>query len=222
MAQQQFQSSSLALFGSNAEERVNKAITHLQNGKGILLVDDEDRENEGDLIFSAAGMTTQDMALMIRSCSGIACLCITQAKADSLELPPMVAENTSRYQTPFTVSIDAKEGIATGVSAGDRIKTIQALCNPNAKATDLVKPGHMFPLIARENGVLERNGHTDGSVDLMCLAGLAPEAVLCELMNEDCTMARLPEVILFAQKHGLTVLSIEDIIYYRKYVADYK
>ncbi|MES2655761.1 MAG: 3,4-dihydroxy-2-butanone-4-phosphate synthase [Bacteroidota bacterium] len=222
MEQQQYKSSSLSLFGNTPQERVNNAITHLQNGKGILLVDDEDRENEGDLIFSAASMTTKDMALMIRACSGIVCLCITQAKANSLHLPAMVVENTSKYQTPFTVSIDAKEGITTGVSAQDRITTIQALCNEHAKAADLVKPGHMFPLIARENGVLERNGHTDGSVDLMRLAKLAPEAVLCELMNEDGTMARLPEVILFAQKQGLVVLSIEDIIYYRKYVADYK
>lgn len=219
---QQLQNSSLSVFGCNAQERVSNAIAHLQNGKGILLVDDEDRENEGDLIFSAASMTTNDMAMMIRACSGIVCLCITQAKANSLHLSAMVAENTSKYQTPFTVSIDAREGITTGVSAQDRITTIQALCNPNARANDLVRPGHMFPLIARENGVLERNGHTDGSIDLMRLAGLAPEAVLCELMNDDGTMARLPEVISFAQKHGLVVLSIEDIIYYRKYVADYK
>ncbi|MFH6995464.1 3,4-dihydroxy-2-butanone-4-phosphate synthase [Flavobacterium sp. FlaQc-48] len=211
----------LEKFGLTSVNRVEKALQHLQNGKGILLIDDEDRENEGDLIFSAQHMSVQDMALMIRECSGIVCLCLTNEKADELELPYMVKENTSSFQTPFTITIEAKEGVTTGVSAADRITTIQAACAVNAKPSDLARPGHIFPLRAKNNGVLERNGHTEGSVDLMKLAGLQPEAVLCELMNEDGSMAKLDKIISFAVEHDLVVLSIEDIVYYRKFVRDY-
>lgn len=210
----------LSLFGTDSKTRVETAIEQLQQGKGIVLMDNEDRENEGDLIFAAQNLTVENMALMIRNCSGIVCLCLTNNKADELNLSYMVAENTSLFQTPFTVSIEAKKGITTGVSAADRVTTIQAACKENARPDDLAKPGHIFPLRAHPEGVLGRNGHTEGSIDLMKLANLKPQAVLCELMNEDGTMAKLPETINFAQKYGLTVLSIEDIVYYRKFVCD--
>jgi 3,4-dihydroxy 2-butanone 4-phosphate synthase len=202
-------------FGKDFEIRVTKAVEDINKGKGVLLIDDEDRENEGDLIYSAEKMTSNDMALMIRECSGIVCLCIAKEKAESLKLPYMVPENTSRYQTPFTVSIEAKEGVTTGVSAVDRIKTIKTAIAKDCNPDDLARPGHVFPLIANSEGVLGRPGHTEGSVDLMKLSNLSPSAVLCELMNEDGTMAKLPQIILFAKKHEMTILSIEDIINYR-------
>lgn len=211
----------LEKFGINSQERVLNALKQLQNGKGILLTDDEDRENEGDLIFAAQFMTVSDMALMIRECSGIVCLCLTNDKADSLHLPYMVKENTSSFQTPFTITIEAKNGVTTGVSATDRITTIKTAIASNAKPEDLARPGHIFPLRAKDNGVLERNGHTEGSVDLMKLAGLQPQAVLCELMNEDGSMAKMDKIVSFATEHNLVVLTIQDIIYYRKFVSDY-
>ncbi|WP_343706858.1 3,4-dihydroxy-2-butanone-4-phosphate synthase [Flavobacterium sp.] len=211
----------LVQFGISSKERVENALEQLRSGKGVLVTDDENRENEGDLIFSAQHINVQDMALMIRECSGIVCLCLTNEKADELELPYMVKENTSSFQTPFTITIEAKNGVTTGVSAKDRITTIKTAIAKNAKPKDLAKPGHIFPLRANDNGVLGRNGHTEGSVDLMKLAGLQPEAVLCELMNEDGSMAKLDKIISFAQERDLAVLSIEDIIYYRKFVRDY-
>ncbi len=213
--------SKLLLFGNDSKKRVENAIIQLQNNKGVIVIDDESRENEGDLIFNAEFMTSDDMAFLIRESSGIVCVCVLEDRAKSLDLPYMVKENTSRYQTPFTISVDSREGITTGVSAKDRIKTIQVICDGNSKPSDLSKPGHIFPLIANPNGVLSRNGHTEGSVDLMRLANLKPIAVLCELMNEDGTMQRLPQILNFAQKHQLEVVSIEDIIYYRKFVSDY-
>ncbi|UWY27444.1 3,4-dihydroxy-2-butanone-4-phosphate synthase [Flavobacterium sp. TR2] len=214
--------SPLAQFGISSKERIENALEQLKSGKGVLVTDDENRENEGDLIFSAQHMNVCDMALMIRECSGIVCLCLTNEKADQLELPYMVKENTSSFQTPFTITIEAKNGVTTGVSAQDRITTIKTAVAANAKSEDLARPGHIFPLRANDHGVLGRNGHTEGSVDLMKLAGLQPEAVLCELMNEDGSMAKLDKIISFAQEHDLVVLSIEDIIYYRKFVRDYK
>lgn len=205
----------IKIFGETYLERVENAIEHIKSGKGILLVDDEDRENEGDIIFSAQLMKEKDMALMIRECSGIVCLCITQAKADSLNLPSMVDVNTSKNKTAFTVSIEAKKGVTTGVSAADRITTIQAAIAYNAAPDDLARPGHVFPLIAKEGGVFTRRGHTEGSVDLMSLAGLAPASVLCELTNENGTMARLPQIIDFAAAHDMTVVTIEDICTYK-------
>lgn len=209
----------LLAFGRNAEERVAKALKALQSGKGILLVDDEDRENEGDLVFSAEKMQISDMAQMIRYCSGVVCLCLTNEKADALQLPYMVEDNSSTFQTPFTISVDAKNGITTGLSAADRIAAVRAACSDNAQPADLVRPGHLYPLRANDDGVLGRKGHTEGSIDLMKLAGLKPEAVLCELMNDDGTMARLPEIVAFANTNGLTALSIDDIIRYRKTVV---
>ncbi|WP_343615982.1 3,4-dihydroxy-2-butanone-4-phosphate synthase [Flavobacterium sp.] len=212
----------LVQFGITSKERVENALEQLKNGKGIILTDDENRENEGDLIFSAQHINVPDMALMIRECSGIVCLCLTNEKASELALPYMVKENTSSFQTPFTITIEARKGVTTGVSAKDRITTIKTAIATNAKPEDLARPGHIFPLRAKDNGVLERNGHTEGSVDLMKFAGLQPEAVLCELMNEDGSMAKLDKIVSFAQQHDLVVLSIEDIIYYRRFVRDYK
>ena len=202
-------------FGIDYKARVEKAISYLQAGKGILLVDDENRENEGDIIYSAEKMTVKDMALMIRECSGIVCLCLTPEKCDSLGLRQMVGENTSKNQTAFTISIEAREGVTTGVSAADRIQTIKTAIAPDTKPEDLSHPGHVFPLQAKKNGVLERRGHTEGSVDLVKLAGLGDTAVLCELTNEDGTMARLPEIMHFARQHEMTVVSVDDICRYR-------
>lgn len=203
-------------FGATYKERVEKAISILQSGKGILLVDDENRENEGDIIYAAEKMTVKDMALMIRECSGIVCLCLTPAKCEQLGLPQMVKQNTSKNQTAFTLSIEAREGVTTGVSAADRIQTIRTAISPNAKPEDLSHPGHVFPLMAKTNGVFERRGHTEGSIDLVKLAGLGDTAVLCELTNEDGTMARMPEIIDFAGKHDMTVVSVDDICRYRQ------
>ncbi|HPD95831.1 MAG: 3,4-dihydroxy-2-butanone-4-phosphate synthase [Bacteroidales bacterium] len=203
-------------FGETCKERVDNAIRSLQQGKGILLVDDENRENEGDIIYSAEKMTEKDMALMIRNCSGIVCLCLTDEKCKSLGLRQMVDNNTSKNQTAFTISIEAKNGVTTGVSAKDRLTTIKTAIAKNASSTDLAHPGHVFPLRAKPNGVYERRGHTEGSVDLMKLSGLSDASVLCELMNEDGTMARLPEIASFAREHNMTVVSVEDIYQYRK------
>ncbi|MCC9044141.1 3,4-dihydroxy-2-butanone-4-phosphate synthase [Myroides sp. M-43] len=207
-------------FGWDSQERVNQALSFIKSGKGVLLLDDQDRENEGDIIFSAHLMSEQDMAMMIRYCSGVICLCLTNDKADELELPYMVTENSSRFQTPFTVTIEAAEGVTTGLSAADRLTTVRAASDKNAKSADLARPGHIFPLRAKNGGVLERNGHTEGAIDLMKLAGLPPQAVLCELMNDDGTMARLPEVVVFAKEHKMTVLSIADLVYYRTFVTE--
>lgn len=203
-------------FGKNSEERIENAISKLQQGFGILLVDDENRENEGDIIYSAEKMTAKDMALMIRECSGIVCLCLTEKKCTSLGLKPMVKNNTSKNQTAFTTSIEAKLGVTTGVSAKDRLTTIKTAISKNATSESLASPGHVFPLIANNDGVYARRGHTEGSVDLMKMSGLGEFAVLCELTNEDGTMSRLPEICKFANKHDMAVVSIEDIYQYRK------
>ncbi len=197
------------------EERIRSAVFSLRSGGGVLLVDDEDRENEGDLIFPAETIDRLQMAMLIRECSGIVCLCITEEKADSLNLPLMVRKNSSRYQTAFTVSIEASRGVTTGVSADDRVKTIHTAVNDSCKPGDLNRPGHVFPLRARRGGVLERRGHTEGTVDLMRLAGLKPAGVLCELTNPDGSMSKMPEIKAFAERHGLPVVTIEDIVSYR-------
>jgi len=204
----------LTQFG-NATERVEKALGALRAGQGILVVDDEDRENAVDLIYSAEHLTTQQMALMIRECSGIVCLCMTDEKIRSLELPPMVEKNSSKNGTAFTISIEAKQGVTTGVSAADRVTTIKTAISDTAKPDDLSHPGHIFPLRAHKDGVLGRRGHTEGTVDLMRLAGLKQAGILCELTNPDGTMARLPEITKFAVRHDMVVLSIEDIVSYR-------
>lgn len=197
-------------FGT-AAERVRRAIEAIRAGNGILAVDDEDRENEGDLIFAAETITSKQMALMIRHCSGIVCLPMEQDLADQLDLPPMVEANTSSMGTNFTVSIEAKAGVTTGVSAQDRVTTIQAAIRDGAKPDDLARPGHIFPLGAHPGGVLARAGHTETAVELARLAGLKPAAVLCELTNDDGTMARLPQVLAFAAAHNMPVVTVEDL-----------
>ncbi|MDO6840532.1 3,4-dihydroxy-2-butanone-4-phosphate synthase [Paraglaciecola chathamensis] len=210
----------LSQFGT-AFQRVEYAINALQSGKGVLLVDDEDRENEGDLIFSTQHITQHQMAMMIRECSGIVCLVIEQSDVERLNLPQMVSVNTSRNKTAYTVSIEAKHGVTTGVSAADRIHTVQTAVNPDSKADDLNTPGHIFPLLANPGGVLSRRGHTEGTLDLIKIAGLNSKGILCELTNKDGTMARLPEICQFAIKHEMVVLSIEDIVKYRTLNMNY-
>jgi 3,4-dihydroxy 2-butanone 4-phosphate synthase len=205
----------LAQFGS-PQERVEKALQALRSAQGVLITDDEDRENEGDLIFAAESLTVGQMAMLIRECSGIVCLCLPETKVKELNLPMMVENNTSRYQTAFTISIEGAKGVATGVSAADRVTTIKAAIADNAKPEDLSHPGHVFPLQARAGGVLERPGHTEATVDLSRMAGLKPYGVLCELTNPDGTMARLPEIAAFAQQQQMVVVSVHDIIEYRK------
>lgn len=195
---------------------VDHALAALRQGRGVLVVDDHDRENEGDLIFAAATLNHSQMALLIRECSGIVCLCLPPEKVAALELPMMVAANSSRYQTAFTVSIEAAQGVTTGVSAADRVATVRAAIAPDARPQDLNRPGHIFPLRAKPGGVLERRGHTEATVDLMRLAGLPPYGVLCELTNADGTMARGPEVAAFGRAHAIPVVSIAQLVAYRQ------
>lgn len=197
------------------KQRVEKALQSLRRGSGVLVTDNEDRENEGDLIFPAHTLTEKQMALLIRECSGIVCLCLTEEKVKSLELPMMVEHNTSQYQTAFTVSIEAASGVTTGVSAEDRVNTVRAATASGAGPDNLNSPGHVFPLKAENGGVLKREGHTEATVDLMKLAGLNPCGVLCELTNPDGTMARLPEVATFSLKHDFPLVTIEDIVNFR-------
>lgn len=203
-----------AQFGTPVE-RVEKALAALRSGNGILVTDDEDRENEGDLIFAAESLTEAQMAMLIRECSGIVCLCLTDEKVQALHLPMMVPDNSSRFQTAFTVSIEAAAGVTTGVSAADRVTTVKAAIADQAVPADLCRPGHIFPLRARPGGVLERGGHTEATVDLMRLAGLQPYGVLCELTNPDGSMARLPEIISFAQSQDMPVVTVGDLVAYR-------
>ena len=214
MNQSQQHTSLLENYGT-PHTRVERALTALRGGGGILLVDDEDRENEGDLVFAAESLTTEQMALLIRECSGIVCLCLTDETLRQLDLPMMVESNTSRHGTAFTVSIDACHGVGTGVSAVDRVTTVRAAIAADARPEDLVRPGHVFPLRAHPGGVLSRRGHTEGAIELMRMAGLNPAGVLCELANPDGSMARLPEICDFAARHDMPVLSIEDLVAYR-------
>lgn len=204
----------LSQFGSPLQ-RIDAALSALRSGQGVLVVDDEDRENEGDLIFAAETMTVEQMALMIRACSGIVCLCLTDERVRQLQLPMMVETNSSHFQTAFTITIEAAVGVTTGVSAHDRLTTIAAAIADCAVPADLHRPGHVFPLRARQGGVLERRGHTEATIDLMRLAGFKPYGVLCELTNDDGSMSRLPDVIRFASKHQMPVISIEDLVAYR-------
>ncbi|MGM3172875.1 3,4-dihydroxy-2-butanone-4-phosphate synthase [Dickeya lacustris] len=205
----------LSEFGTSAE-RVERALDALRQGRGVMVLDDEDRENEGDMIFAAETMTVEQMALTIRHGSGIVCLCITEERRQKLELPMMVENNSSHYQTAFTVTIEAAEGVTTGVSASDRLTTVRAAIADGARPSDLNRPGHVFPLRAQPGGVLVRGGHTEATVDLMRLAGFKPFGVLCELTNDDGSMARAPEVITFAKQHDMPVLTIEDLVAYRQ------
>ena len=194
---------------------VEKALSQIRRGRMVILTDDEDRENEGDLVMAAEKVTSDAINFMATHGRGLICLSLTEERIRQLNLPLMVQENTSPYQTAFTVSIEASRGITTGISAQDRARTVRAAVAPNAKPSDLVRPGHVFPLRARTGGVLVRTGQTEGSVDLARLAGLFPAGVICEVMNPDGTMARRPQLQRFAQKQGLMLLSVADIIRYR-------
>lgn len=196
--------------------RLATALHHLRLGRPVILMDDFDRENEADLIVSAERLTVPVMAQLIRDCSGIVCLCLDDQAIDRLGLAPMVVQNESRYQTAFTVSIEAKEGVTTGVSAVDRVTTIHRAIDASQPPGAIVSPGHVFPLRAQPGGVLARRGHTEGSVDLAVLAGLAPAAVLCELMNDDGTMMRGPSLERYATRHGLVALTIAELADHRQ------
>ena len=196
--------------------RLRIALDAIRHGRAVILLDDDDRENEGDLIVAADRITVPMMATMIRECSGIVCLCLADAHLQRLALPPMVENNASRYGTAFTVSIEAREGVTTGVSAADRVTTIRAAIAPGASRDDLVSPGHVFPLRAAPGGVLERRGHTEGAVELAQLAGLQPAAVLCELMNEDGSMMRGDQLVAFSRRHGYPMLTIEELVAFRR------
>lgn len=202
-----------AQFGT-AEERVVNAINAFKQGNGVLVLDDEDRENEGDLIFPAETITTEQMAKLIRFGSGIVCLCITDELCRQLDLPPMVQNNTSVNKTAFTVTIEAAQGVSTGVSAADRVTTVRAAVADGAKPSDLHRPGHIFPLRAAKGGVLTRRGHTEAAVDLAVLAGYKPAGVICEITNDDGTMARAPQLVKFAREFGYAVVTIEDLAAY--------
>jgi 3,4-dihydroxy 2-butanone 4-phosphate synthase/GTP cyclohydrolase II len=190
-------------------------LEDLRNGRMIILVDAEDRENEGDLVIPAQMATPDAINFMAKHGRGLICLSLTQQRAGQLRLEYMARENEARNRTAFTVSIEAREGIATGISAHDRARTIATAIDPTKDHRDIVSPGHVFPLIAREGGVLVRAGHTEASVDLARLAGLFPAGVICEIMNDDGTMARMPDLVAFAQRHGLKIGTIEDLIGYR-------
>lgn len=197
-------------------QRVERACSALREGRGVIVLDDEDRENEGDMVFAAENMTVQQMALTIRHGSGIVCLCLTDKHRQQLDLPMMVEHNTSAYGTGFTVTIEAAQGVTTGVSAADRITTVRAAIADGAKPSDLNRPGHVFPLRAQPGGVLVREGHTEATIDLMTLAGLKPAGVLCELTNDDGSMARAPQCIAFARQHNMPVVTIADLVAWRR------
>ncbi|MGA2532340.1 MAG: bifunctional 3,4-dihydroxy-2-butanone-4-phosphate synthase/GTP cyclohydrolase II [Candidatus Aminicenantales bacterium] len=194
---------------------VEQAVKDVKAGRMIVIVDDEDRENEGDLMVAAEKITPEIVNFMSKHGRGLICLPLTRERLDELQLPLMVADNTARYQTAFTVSIDAKQGVTTGISAYDRAKTIQAAIDPKTRPEDLARPGHIFPLQAKEGGVLARAGQTEAAVDLTRMAGLMPAGVICEIMNEDGSMARMPELERFSREHAIPVLTIADLIRYR-------
>jgi 3,4-dihydroxy 2-butanone 4-phosphate synthase/GTP cyclohydrolase II len=194
---------------------IQEAVEDIRNGKIIILVDDEDRENEGDLCMAAQFVTPEAINFMARYGRGLICVTLTEDMADRLRLKPMVQDNKARFGTAFTISIEALHGVTTGISAADRATTIQAAVNPNAKPEDIVSPGHVFPIRARKGGVLVRTGQTEGSVDLCRLSGLTPAGVICEIMKDDGTMARMPDLEIFAKEHNIKIITIADLIDYR-------
>jgi 3,4-dihydroxy 2-butanone 4-phosphate synthase / GTP cyclohydrolase II len=197
--------------------KIDDAIAAIGRGEIVIVVDDEDRENEGDLIMAAEFATPEDIAFFLHHTSGVICAPVTRERARELDLPLMVANNTESMRTAFTVSVDYRHGTTTGISAHDRAATIQALVDPATRSTDLLRPGHIFPLEAREGGVLKRAGHTEAAMDLARMAGLYPAGVLCELVNEaKDDMARMPELERFAEQHGLLLISIADLVRYRR------
>jgi 3,4-dihydroxy 2-butanone 4-phosphate synthase/GTP cyclohydrolase II len=196
-------------------DRVEDAVQAVRKGRIVIVVDDEDRENEGDLVIAAEKVTPEAINFMARHGRGLICLSMTGERLDQLHIPMMVEHNRSKYGTAFTVSIEARHGVTTGISAADRARTILTAIHPATQPFDLVQPGHVFPLRARPGGVLERAGQTEASLDLARLAGLYPAGVICEIMNEDGTMARTPELVGVARRHGLMIVSVADIIAYR-------
>ena len=209
---EKFVTSELSQYLSSAEDLIEEA----RNGRMFILVDDEDRENEGDLVVPAQFATPDAINFMARHARGLICLALTRARVEKLGLPLMSQQNGTRHQTAFTVSIEAREGVTTGISAADRAKTIAVAINPETTRDDITTPGHVFPLLAREGGTLVRAGHTEASVDIARKAGLAPAAVICEIMNDDGTMARLPDLVTFAQHHNLKLGTIADLIAHRR------
>jgi 3,4-dihydroxy 2-butanone 4-phosphate synthase/GTP cyclohydrolase II len=197
-------------------DSVEAAIAAIRGGELVVVVDDDDRENEGDLIAAASKVTPEQMAFMVRHTSGIVCAPMTREDARRLKLDPMVADNDAPHGTAFTISVDYKEGLTTGISAKERAATVHALANPNVAAGDFVRPGHVFPLVAKRGGVLMRSGHTEAAVDLARLAGLPPVGVIAELMNDDGTVKRGEEVIAFARGHNLRIISVDALIAYRQ------
>ncbi|MDI9407736.1 MAG: 3,4-dihydroxy-2-butanone-4-phosphate synthase [Candidatus Pacebacteria bacterium] len=200
----------------NGISPITEIIAECAAGRMVILMDDEGRENEGDLVIPASFATAEAVNFMAKHGRGLICLTLTRGRVEQLGLPLMAALNRSRHETAFTVSIESREGISTGISAADRAKTISVAIDPNCGAGDIVSPGHVFPLVARDGGVLVRSGHTEAAVDLARLAGLAPAGVICEIMNDDGTMARLPDVLQFAALHGLKVGTIADLIAHRR------
>ena len=194
---------------------IEEAVEDIRQGKMVVLVDDEDRENEGDLTMAAEKVTSEAINFMAKYGRGLICLSLTEERLNELRLPMMVSENTSRFQTAFTISIDARKGVTTGISAADRATTILTVIDDRSQSDDLVSPGHIFPLRAKKGGVLVRTGQTEGSVDLARLSGLKPAGVICEIMNDDGTMARVPDLQIFAKRHGLKIVTIADLIKYR-------
>ncbi len=194
---------------------IEDVLTQIRDGKMVILVDDEDRENEGDLVLAAEKTTPEDINFMAKYGRGLICLTLTPERTEALELHPMVAKNTASLGTAFTVSIDARDGVTTGISAHDRAVTILKAIHPETRPSDFAKPGHVFPLKADRGGVLKRAGQTEGSVDLARLSGLQPAGVICEIMNDDGTMARLPQLVAFAEQHDLAIVTIKDLIKYR-------
>ena len=197
-------------------DSVEFAIAEIAAGRPVIVVDDEDRENEGDIVFAASAATPEVMAFTVRYSSGVVCVPMTGAELDRLNLPPMTAVNEDRKGTAYAVSVDARDGVSTGISAADRARTVRLLAEAGTQPTDLTRPGHVFPLRAKDGGVLERPGHTEAAVDLARLAGLAPAGGIAEVVNDDGTMARLPDLVPFARRHGLAIISIEDLIAYRR------
>jgi len=194
---------------------IDEAVEDIRQGRMIIIVDDEDRENEGDLVCAAEKVTPEIINFMAVHARGLICMPITEDRAEELSLHPQTSDNTSSMGTAFTISIEAREGVTTGISAADRATTILKAVDPKTKPSDLARPGHVFPLRAKRGGVLVRVGQTEASVDIARIAGLTPAAVICEIMNDDGTMARLPELRVFAEKHGLKIISVADLVRYR-------
>src|SRR5579885_1156004 len=195
---------------------IDEAIEEIREGRMVVVVDDPDRENEGDLTIAAQFATPDAINFMATHARGLICLCLTEERADELALRPMTDHNEAPLGTAFTVSVEAREGVTTGISAADRSRTIQVAIDPASTAHDLVQPGHVFPLRARDGGVLVRAGQTEAAVDLARLAGLVPAGVVCEIMNDDGTMARVPDLVPYCERHGLRMISVGDLIEYRR------